>query len=282
MNNIELLKITTLDIQKIVDKFTEEGLNPNTIKYYFKKLTIIFNSAKNQYNIINYIPTRSIKVSSSKEINKRALTDNEVKQLIDDFRCTKYYLLIFIAINTGMRLGEILGLTWDNIDFKNNIITVNKQWKKLENGNFGFGELKTKNSNRLIPISQSISKEFIKYKNVINTDNRIFEFKNKNNLIVNLNKRLKNHGYNISIHELRHTYATKLIANGLDFKTVASILGHDVQQTIKTYSHVNNDMLTKAKHLIENIFLKIFDEFLTFFNKVLIYQSFKSIITLTI
>lgn len=254
LDNIELSKINNLDIQKIVDKFTEEGLNPNTIKYYLKKLTIIFNCARNQYNIINSIPTKNIKVNKSKEINKRALTDNEIKCLLNDFRQNKYYIIIYLAVNTGMRIGEILGLTWNDIDFKNNIVSVNKQWKKLKDGSYNFGELKTKNSNRSIPISQSIAKELKKYKTVINFDNRICDYKNKETVIVALNKELKKYGYNISIHELRHTYATKLISNGLDFKTVASILGHDVKETIKTYSHVNNDMLDKAKNLIENIF----------------------------
>lgn len=254
LDEMELSKITTLHIQKIVDSFSIQCLNPNTIKYYLKKLTIIFNSAKNQYNIINIIPTKNVKVSKSKEINKKALTDSEISQLLKDFKNTKYYLIVFIAANTGMRLGEILGLTWNDIDLKNNIIRVNKQWKRLKNGDWGFGELKTKNSNRIVPISQSVAKELTKYKNIINIDNRIFEFKNKNTLIYCLGECFKKYGHNITIHELRHTYATKLISNGLDFKTVASILGHDVQQTIKTYSHVNNDMLNKAKSLIENIF----------------------------
>ncbi|WP_326498383.1 hypothetical protein [Clostridium brassicae] len=45
-----------------------------------------------------------------------------------------------------------------------------------------------------------------------------------------------------------------LIASGLDFKTVAKLLGHDIQQTMKTYSHVNDDMMKKATNIIENIF----------------------------
>ncbi|WP_455803973.1 tyrosine-type recombinase/integrase [Clostridium butyricum] len=58
----------------------------------------------------------------------------------------------------------------------------------------------------------------------------------------------------ISIHELRHTYATLLIGNGIDFKTAAQLLGHDVQQTLKTYSHVTDEMLNKATEKISKIF----------------------------
>ena len=63
-------------------------------------------------------------------------------------------------------------------------------------------------------------------------------------------KYFKLYGYNISIHELRHTYATMLISKGLDFKTVAKLMGHEVEQTLKTYSHVTDDMMKKAKDII--------------------------------
>ncbi|MDP4146347.1 MAG: tyrosine-type recombinase/integrase [Bacillota bacterium] len=253
LNDKELSTITTMDIQRIVDDMIKDGLNPNTVKYYLKKLTIIFNSAKNKYNIINTIPTHNIKIKS-KEVEKRALTEEEIEKLLMIFKDRKYYLLIYIAVNTGMRLGEILGLTWKDIDFNRCIIKVNKQWKKLKDGKYNFGELKTKNSHRVIPISKSIADEIASHKNVIGMDNRVFDIVSKDNFIVALNTELKKNGFDITIHELRHTYATKLVANGLDFKTVANILGHTVQQTIKTYSHVNSDMFTKAQNLIEKIF----------------------------
>ena len=254
LDQLELSKITTLDIQKIVDTFVSDGLNANTIKYYLKKLTIIFNASKNQYNIITVIPTKNIKISKSNEIIKKALTDDEVKDLLDTYKDSKYYLLIFIAIKTGMRIGEILGLKWSDIDNNEYTINVDRQWKRNLKGEFDFGSLKSPNSYRNIPISIQTSNELLRCKNVIPINNRVFEFVNKDNLITSLNRSLKLKGFNITIHELRHTYATKLIANGMDYKTAASILGHNVQQTIKTYSHVNNDMINKAKKLIENIF----------------------------
>lgn len=69
-----------------------------------------------------------------------------------------------------------------------------------------------------------------------------------------LNKKFKKLGFNITIHELRHTYATKLTANGIDFKTVAQILEHTVEQTMKTYSHVTNDMFNRASTILTNVF----------------------------
>lgn len=256
LNSKELCKITSFDIQKIVDNMTKESLNNNTIKYYLKKLNYIFKFAK-EYNIVNSIPTRNIKIGKPIPIKKRALTENEANDLLNKFKDDKYYLIIFLAINTGMRIGEILGLTWNDIDFCNVKLNINKQWKKLKNGKWGFGEVKSKNSIRTIPISHSVCKELVKYKTenpIISIDNRIFSFNSKSSLIANVNAKIKKYGYSISIHELRHTYATKLIANGVDFKTTAQILGHSVEQTLKTYSHVNEDMLSKAHSVIKEIF----------------------------
>lgn len=257
LSNIELAKITTLDIQNIVDGFVKEGLKTNTIKLYLKKLTAIFNYAKNQYNLIQIVPSHKIVVGKMNEIHKKALNDNEVADLlnkVEKYENVKYFLLIFIAVNTGMRLGEILGLKWNDIDFKNGYINVNKQFKHLKNGEYGIGKLKTRNSKRTIPVSHVFCSKLLQYKKIISIDERIIQCKNKNIIDAQTNRILKKYGYNISVHELRHTYATKLIANGMDFKTVAKILGHDVKQTIETYSHVNSDMMNKAKNLIENIF----------------------------
>ncbi|MGG7059270.1 tyrosine-type recombinase/integrase [Clostridium tertium] len=61
-------------------------------------------------------------------------------------------------------------------------------------------------------------------------------------------------GYNLSIHEFRHTYATTLISRGFDFKTVAKLMVHDIEQTMKTYSHVTDDMLNNATNVLAKIF----------------------------
>ncbi|KHO39106.1 integrase [Clostridium tetani] len=254
LNNKEMSKIISLDIQKIVDKVTKEGLNNNTIRYYLKRMHTLFRCAKEDYNIISIIPTKNIKIGKPVPTKKKALTDKEIENLLKTFKNDKYYLLIFLAINTGMRLGELLGITWDNVDFKNNTITVNKQWKKVEKGVWGFGDVKSKNSNRTIPVSNVVLKELLKHRNVLNINNRVLNFKATNSVCAIVNGKLKKHGYKITIHELRHTYATRLIANGVDFKTAARILGHSVEQTLKTYSHVNDDMLKKAHQVIQNIF----------------------------
>jgi len=230
------------------------GLKSNTIRFYLLQLNAIFNSAINDYNIIYKTPVKNIKYNKCKEeINKRALTDAECEKLLEGFKDTKYYPLILIALKCGLRLGEILGLKWGDIDEINHVVKVTKQWKQLKDNTYGTGTLKSKNSYREVPISPTTFSLLNNSTKVRDINGRILNFKNTDSTSICLNRLFRIRGYNITIHELRHTYATTLISNGVPFKTAAQFLGHTVEQTMKTYSHVNDDMIKKATSIINNI-----------------------------
>lgn len=255
--DLELAKVRSIDIQKCIDNLVEQKYKYGTIKCYVQKLKAIFNSAINKYEIPIKNPTTKLTIEKEKQAsNKKALTDTELNQLLQQINHEKYYLIVLLASKCGLRIGEILGLTWSDIDFQNATLSVNKQWKLLKNNTYGFGELKSKNSNRIIPLTTSMIKElkYIKANSVYSIDGRLVPVKNTASTTVCVNQYLKKFNYNISIHELRHTFATNLIANGVDFKTAAQLLGHDVEETMRTYSHVTEDMLKKATQIMENIF----------------------------
>ena len=90
-------------------------------------------------------------------------------------------------------------------------------------------------------------------KNSITDINKRIVIINRNAFSSKCNYRLRKK-FNISIHEFRHTYATLLIANGIDFKTTAKLLGHDVKETMRTYSQVTDDILKDATKKIAKIF----------------------------
>lgn len=167
----------------------------------------------------------------------------------------RYYIAALIAGTCGLRCGEILGLTWGDIDFKNNTLKVNKQWKvNKKTKTHDFGALKSKKSYRIVPIPAPTIKELLEYRKVAIPDinNRIIPCTGGS--IKKFLNPILNDIAGISIHELRHTYATLLIGNGIDFKTAAQLLGHDVQQTLKTYSHVTDEMFNRATEKISKIF----------------------------
>ena len=253
-----LSEIRPRDIQKCIDNMIENGYKTTTVKLYTSKLSTTFNRAINFYELITENPIKNIRYPEEKKEDnkKRALTKAEFYSLLNHIDNPQSYIATFIAGACGLRVGEIMGLTWDNVDLKNNILTVNKQWKRLKDGKVGMGALKTKNSNRVVPIPPKLSAALKKYRKDNPTDiqNRVIIYKSLSSLSGDTARKYKKAGYDISIHDLRHSYATALIANGVDFKTTAKLLGHDVEQTIKTYSHVTDEMLNKATSTVNSIF----------------------------
>ena len=88
---------------------------------------------------------------------------------------------------------------------------------------------------------------------MIGTDRRIFLDATTGTTVNRIRNKMIKLGLNASIHDCRHTYATTLLANGLDYKTVAEFMGDNVQTIIKTYSHFTKDMFDNAKTRIDNI-----------------------------
>ena len=256
LDSMKIKDIHKIDVQCAVDKLVKEDLKQSTISTYVIRLNTFFKYIKEDLNLIMTLPTTGIKLPKEKnESNKKALTKSELDKLLKDLSKNTFYIVAYIAASTGMRLGEILGLTWNDLDEINLTLEVSKQWKVSgKEKKSDFGTLKSKNSYRKIPISSKILKELKIYRKNNPTDfkNRIAPF-NSSSISKYLNPKLRELA-GISVHELRHTYATLLIANGLDFKTAAELLGHDVQETYKTYSHVTSDMLKNAAKKIDDIF----------------------------
>lgn len=257
LNNLPIKNIKSIHIQRCVDKMLKDGVKTTSANTYYIKIKTIFESAVEDFSIISFSPCKAkIKVDKKQIIEKRALTSTDLEDLLNKMatgNCKrKYYIAALIASKCGLRVGEIAGLTWNDIDFRDKLLNVNKQWKLNSNGEYTFGELKSSNSYRVVPVPNEVASILLEYKNnnPIRFDNRIINSKSTESLKVNTYKYFKLYGYNISIHELRHTYATMLISKGLDFKTVAKLMGHEVEQTLKTYSHVTDDMMKKAKDII--------------------------------
>ncbi|WP_040191812.1 site-specific integrase [Clostridium culturomicium] len=254
ISDIELKNLKNIHIQNCVDDMYLKKLSNGSIYTYLCKINAILNSAV-ENDIINKNPCK-VKVKVKKP-DKTALTTFELEKLLNIVKNIDihYYIACMLASKCGLRRGEILGLTWDNI--KPDYIKVDKQWKQNKDKSWGFGTLKTNNSYREVPISNNIYKDLMYYKREFKTidfNNRLLPYITNTPLSKTLPNIFRKHGFDISFHELRHTYATIMIMQGLDFKTVADLIGDDVTQLNKTYSHVTDEMRNKARETIKNIF----------------------------
>lgn len=254
LDDLQMNKIGNIDIQKCVDELIKTSHNSTTIEDYLSSLHYTFNYALKKSKIIAENPVQNIEIKTEKAKKvKVALTKSELSDLLKKIKNNKLRLMSMIAAKCGLRISEIMGLTWNDIDLKNCMMKINKQWKKDEDGIYKFGSLKSKNSNREVPIPPDLIQELKNYKSaqkIININDRVFNYKSREHMSSTFCSTYRKAGYKISIHELRHTYGTMLIANGLDFKTVAKLMGDDVKQTLDTYSHVNDDMMNNAKDII--------------------------------
>lgn len=255
LKSLYVANIKKADIQRCVDDFTEKGIKPSSIETYLKKFKQILLYYKDNYDSTYKLPVEGIVLAKKTAPDKKALNKNEIDLMLKDFKKNheQYYPFVLLCVSCGLRRGEALGATWNDIDKKNRTLTINKQWKKLKDGSWGFGDTKN-GKHRKVPLSDFVLKEL----DIIHAANTVTDINNRITLHSGMfisqyvNKYLKS--YNITIHELRHTYITNLIANGADFKTVAELVGDTVRMIYETYSHVNSDMLNKTTKIINSIF----------------------------
>ena len=248
--NKKIINVTYSDLKHGIDSSGGAEKSRNRKIVVTKAL---FRYAQN-YKIIVENPAenlKKIKIRTRDSLN--VLTEFELQSLLSRARTElKFsdYLQIAICAKTGIRAGEMLGLTNDCIDLEKREITINKQMG-LEKGGRTLTPCKTHNSNRTIPIPKSLVKDIKLYKELYpaQIDNRLFRRKSVNN-ISKIVKKYVGHG----IHCLRHTYATRLLASGTDIKTVSALLGDTVATVINTYVSYTDDMREKARQDIQRLF----------------------------
>jgi integrase len=179
----------------------------------------------------------------------------QVNTFLQFSKHSRYHPIFFLAAYTGMRKGEILGLSWNDVNFEERTISINKTLYKIK-GESLLQEPKTKNSVRTIYIDDDIIKvlrkqkikqnlERLKYGGVYKEHNMVFaqetgEFVNAQAVNGLFARFISQSGLpKIRFHDLRHTHATILLSMEVNPKIVAERLGHSsVQITLDTYSHV--------------------------------------------
>ncbi|GEL07118.1 tyrosine-type recombinase/integrase [Salisediminibacterium halotolerans] len=163
------------------------------------------------------------------------------------------HALILMALNSGMRFAEIVGLTWDDLDFDHNTITVNKTWGYMKRNPTAFGKTKNVQSIRSIKMDNKIMSYFQVIKPAMpwNEHNLVFysptsQYKVLSN--TGVNKLLRKILIEIDIqpiafHGLRHTHASIALYNKASINFVSERLGHaDIETTLKEYTHVIKEL----------------------------------------
>lgn len=231
-------------------KSAKFGAKSNTVNMEVKVLRTIFNQGI-RWGYLKENPTKDVKMLKVTDAKKpRFLTEGECRKLLAECG-PELYPMFFTFLNTGMRLSELLNLTWDDIDYRRKKIKI--QTKPFWHPKTGEREIPTnKNMEELL---RSLEKKGEKVSQFI------FHHKNGEKIRENyLRKKLiavtKRCGFPdvTSIHSLRHTFASQLVMSGVDLPTVQKLLGHSDIQTTMIYSHLAPDHIVAAVEKLGGVY----------------------------
>lgn len=274
----KLIEVRHDMVQRFLNELVELSLAPKTIKHYRSLITMAFQQAY-EIRLITRNPLVNLKIPKLIKKDRRVLSKEEQKHFIALAKETKYGNIFIFLLGTGLRIGEALALTWNDVDFENNTIFINKTLTRTKDPVnaqsdekfYGIGPVKTHAGNRYIPLANSIvsllKQVELEQKNnkslwgdTFNDSNLVF-CSDKGKLLTHLPvwKQFReimerigiDYGENFSIHCLRHTFATRGLENGIELKVMQELLGHsNISMTANTYTHV---LPNKKKEAISKI-----------------------------
>ena len=245
-NNGGLAEKTIKDITIIIKGSIKKGINEDKIKH----IELTFNYPKDNKENKLYVLTK-------REQNK---ITNYVLENINSRN-----IGLLISLYSGIRIGELCALKWEDVDFKKNCLTINKTIQRvyIKDKNKNISKViittpKTKNANREIPIN----KEFLEILKKVKSDKKHYVLTGSEKYIEPRTYRkyfnkvlneLKIKHFNF--HSLRHTFATNCISLGVDYKTVSELLGHaNVNITLNLYVHPRYSQKKKCIDLVCKVF----------------------------
>lgn len=268
---LKLKDCNTIKLQKFFNNLS------NT--YSYTQLRYLCDVMRNFFNWCidsGYIlknPCLKIEIKGNKsEIIKRKkenkieiLSEDEIEKIKEYIKGTEFELLFLLDLSTGLREGELLALTWNDIDLTKKTLRIEKSIKEVyvydDKNNRHIETIvqvpKTMTSFRTIPIPSTI---ISKLKKVKNKNGIIFHDENMNylkakNVSYKWKKVLKD--CNIphkKFHSIRHTYASTLLKNGVDIQTVAELMGHSAIAITQIYLHSTSDQKYNAVNKLNYLF----------------------------
>jgi len=281
LGRVKLKKLTALDVQTLYRDRLDNGLSPATVN----KIHAVLHKALSQAMRWSLIPrnvAEAVNAPRPASEEMRPLSRAETRKLLNTARGDRLEALYVLAVTTGMRRGELLGLKWSDIDLENARLRVQRTLTRIDNGKrLALGEPKTTKSRRTIRLTE-IAVEALRG----HLERQLREIEILGDLYVdqglvfttgvgtpinpsNLRQRslaplLNKAGLPpIRFHDLRHTCATLLLSKGVHPKFVQELLGHaTIAITLDTYSHFIPSMGDQTARAMQEALSEI-DEALT-------------------
>jgi len=232
----------------ITEQKSKLDRSPATIDKYLKNLSHAFNVAVNEWGWLEDNPVKKVKSPKLPRGRVRFLDDDEREKLLQACKDSSndwLYLTVILALSTGMRQGELMGLKWKDINLKDRYLILDK----------------TKNGERRrVPLAGHALEQLIIHSKVRRLDTELL-FPSKNpDKPIDLRKPFANALKQAEImdfkwHDLRHCTASYLAMNGASLAEIAEVLGHKTLQMVKRYAHLSDGHVSSV---VESMNAKIF------------------------
>ena len=271
IGSIPLNKLTSLELQKLYKKLLgngrverieskkqPKGLSAKTVRNINQIISSALNLAIEQKLIL----TNPADACALPKLERREMKTLPAEQLTSFLREAKesgVFEMYYIELATGLRRGELLGLKWSDIDLEHGSLRVQRQIARID-GEIVEGPLKTKNAYRTLPLSADAIDVLKKQKKKCGNSQYVFPSPtggpiSPDSVLHMLHRVLKRAGLpKVRFHDLRHTFATLALQNGVDIKTVSGMLGHfSAGFTLDTYAHVTTTAQKEAANTMGGV-----------------------------
>ena len=276
IGDIKLKNLTSRQLQKFYKDLLEDGrvnrksgkgnpgLSSTTVRSVHLMLHCAFQRAIKE-RLIPRNPTEDCIAPKMHKIEMKILPPEHMKAYLDAADQRGLLPMFYLELVSGLRKGELVALRRDDLDIQQRTISVSKQYVRNPDGSLELTRPKTENSVRLVSIPQT-AVELLIQEHAKHPDSPYLfpspltgEMYHPDSM-VNLHKKiLKDAGLeHLRFHDLRHTFATTALQNGVDVKTVSSMLGHfDAGFTLRTYTHATRQKQDEAAQTMGNFIEQI-------------------------
>ncbi len=270
LGKIKLGALSAPQIQQMYNVLVrEKGLSAKTVKNVHGVLHRALNKAV-QIGSIRHNPADVCDLPKVYQKEIVPLEEAEITAFLNAIHGSKYERLYQVTLFTGLRQGEVLGLTWDCVDFKNQTLYINKQLQKSKKVGGEYRLVPTKNGKARLLVAAPSVMRVLRQQKVIQTQMQLLsgpKWENKDNLVFTneqgghlvhvtvykeFKKIVRSLGLDTRFHDLRHTYAVSALECGDTIKTVQNNLGHaSAAFTLNIYAHTTQKIRQESANRME-------------------------------
>ena len=271
IGDVPLNKLSSLHLQKLYKKLLAggrvdrveskgqpKGLSAKTVRNINQVISSAMDFAKDQ-KLIRSNPTDGCALPKLEHKEMKTLPMEQLTSFLREAKESGVFELYYIELATGLRRGELLGLKWEDIDLAQGSLRVQRQIARI-NGEVIEAPLKTKNAYRTLPLSADAVGVLQEQRKKSGNSPYVFPSPtggpvSPDSVLHMLHRVLKRAGLaQVRFHDLRHTFATLALQNGVDIKTVSGMLGHySAGFTLDTYTHVTTSAKKEAANTMGSI-----------------------------